>query len=135
MKFLLFVRKHARRTWIRTGSTVAAIAVCVALFCTLQAALAKVGGMIKGRSPHRLVTQHAVSFIFPLPLSHAEQIKTVPGVKRVAAVTIFGGLLSARKEGKEDPAAAATTDWTNYFPNVAARTRAPRPTPGPSGPS
>ena len=36
MKFAPFVLKHLRRNWIRTASTVTAMAVCIFLFCTLQ---------------------------------------------------------------------------------------------------
>ena len=37
MKFLPFVVKHLRRNWIRTTSTVVAMAVCIFMFCTLRA--------------------------------------------------------------------------------------------------
>ena len=40
MKYLPYVFKHLKRNWVRSGSTVAAIAVCIFLFCTLQTVLA-----------------------------------------------------------------------------------------------
>ncbi|PYQ42351.1 MAG: hypothetical protein DMF77_13185 [Acidobacteria bacterium] len=39
LKFLPFVLRHLRRNTIRTASTVAAMALCVLLFYTLQSAL------------------------------------------------------------------------------------------------
>ena len=42
MKFLPYLLKHLRRNWIRTASTVMAMAVCIFLFCTLQTILAAV---------------------------------------------------------------------------------------------
>jgi cell division protein FtsX len=42
MKYLPFVFKHLRRNWVRTGSTVVAMAVCIFLLCTLRSVLAEV---------------------------------------------------------------------------------------------
>ena len=39
MKFLPFVFKHLRATWVRTGSTVVAMGLCVFLFCMLRTVL------------------------------------------------------------------------------------------------
>ena len=121
MKFLPFVLKHLRRNWIRTASTVVAMAVCIFLFCTLQSVLAAVDGLLESTSANRLVTRHAVSLVFNLPLAYANRIQSVPGVKRVATTTWFGGSLPAKKEGKAEAAEgeASTTDWSNFFPNMA----------------
>ena len=106
------------RTWFRTGTTIAAMALCVLFFCALESALARFNRVIDSRSPRRLVTRNGVSVLFLLPLSYAEQIQQVQGVRRVAVTSIFGGLLPARKEGKADEDTGAT-DWTNVFQNVA----------------
>ncbi len=119
MKFLPYLLKHLRRNWIRTLSTVAAMAVCIFLFCTLQSILAEVNGLIESTSASRLVTRHAVSLVFDLPLSYGARIQSVPGVERVANATWFGGSLPAKKEGKAEEGPASTTDWSNFFPNMA----------------
>ena len=119
MKFLPFIFRHLSRRWIRTGSTVVAMALCVFLFCTLQSVLAQLDRLIEGRSPRRLVARNGISVIFGLPLFYAERIQAVPGVKRVAATTLFGGLLMAKKEGKAEEGSEFTTDWTNVFSNAA----------------
>jgi putative ABC transport system permease protein len=118
MKFLPFIFRHLRRNWIRTGSTVLAMAVCIFLFCTLRSVLAEVNGLLEGTSASRLVTRHAVSLVFNLPLAYGSRIQSVPGVKRVAATSWFGGSLPAKKEGKAE-GGEATTDWSNFFPNMA----------------
>lgn len=120
MKFLPYLLKHLRRNWIRTGSTVVAMAVCIFLFCTLQTVLAEVNALLEGTSASRLITRHAVSLVFNMPLAYANRIAAVPGVKRVATMAWFGGSLPAKKEGKSDAAGDSTTDWSNFFPNVAA---------------
>jgi putative ABC transport system permease protein len=119
MKFLPFVLKHLKRNWVRTLSTVAAMAICIFLFCTLQSVLAEINAMLASSSATRLVTRNAVSLVFDLPLSYAARIKAVPGVKDVANMSWFGGALPAKKEGQADAEAEATTDWSNFFPNMA----------------
>ena len=119
MKFLPFVLKHLRRNWIRTASTVVAMAICIFLFCTRRSVLAEVNGLLDSTSASRLITRHAVSLVFNLPLAYGPRIQAVPGVKSVANTTWFGGSLPAKKEGKADSGGEATTDWSNFFPNMA----------------
>jgi len=122
MKYLPFVLKHLRRNWVRTGSTVVAMAVCIFLLCTLRSVLAEVDGMLAASSASRLVTRHSVSLTFNLPVAYEGRIQSVPGVKRVAKTIWFGGSLPAKKEGQADPTASesdSTTDWSNFFNNMA----------------
>jgi putative ABC transport system permease protein len=119
MKFLPFVLKHLRRNWIRTLSTVVAMAICIFLFCTLQTVLTEINGLLASSSANRLISRNAVSLVFSLPLSYAQRIAGIPGVKRVATTSWFGGSLPAKKEGKAEEGSEATTDWSNFFPNMA----------------
>jgi putative ABC transport system permease protein len=121
VKFLPFVVKHLRRNWIRTASTVVAMALCIFLFCTLQSVLAQIDMMLEQGNASRLVTRHAVSLVFDLPLSYANRIQAVEGVKRVAVSSFFGGILPAKKEGKAEGSGddAPANDWSNFFPNMA----------------
>src|SRR5262245_50685130 len=125
MKYLPFIFKHLRRNWVRTLSTVLAMAVCIFLFCTLRSVLAAVDSLLEGRSADRLVTRHAVSLVFNLPLSYENRIAAVPGVKRVAVTSWFGGSLPAKREGKAtDESSGAGTDWSNFFQNWAVEPEA-----------
>jgi putative ABC transport system permease protein len=119
MKFVPFIFKHLKRNWIRTGSTVLAMSLCIFLFCTLQTVLHEINGLLEGTSANRLITRHGVSLVFNMPLSYAGRIASVPGVKGVATTAWFGGSLPAKKEGKTEGEAEATTDWSNFFPNMA----------------
>ncbi len=119
MKFLPFVLRHLRATWVRTASTIISMALCVFLFSTLQSVLVHFDRFIEGRSPRRLVTRDAVSIMSTVPLTHGAQIQALPGVKRVAATLLFGGVLPARKEGRADQGASGETDWTRVFQNAA----------------
>ena len=104
MGSLTYILKHLRHNWIRTGSTVAAMAVCIFLFVVLQTFLAAVNFSLESASDVRLVTRHAVSLVFQLPLSYRERIKTIPGVEAVAYANWFGGVY-------QDP--------KNFFANFA----------------
>jgi putative ABC transport system permease protein len=119
MKFIPFILKHLKRNWIRTGSTVIAMSICIFLFCTLQSVLAEINGLLDSISANRLVTRHAVSLVFPVPLSYGSRIQSVPGVKRVATTSWFGGSLPAKKEGKATDEDEPQMDFTNFFPNMA----------------
>ena len=119
MKFLPYLLKHLRRNWFRTTLTVLAMALCIFLFCTLQTVLAEINGLLEGTSARRLVTRHAVSLVFNLPLSYGARIQSVPGVQRVAGVSWFGGSLPAKKEEAKTDEDSSTTDFSNFFPNLA----------------
>ncbi len=121
MKFLPFILKHLRRNWVRTTSTVLAMSVCIFLFCTLQTVLAEINGLLDSISANRLVSRNAISLVFSLPLSYGSRIQAVPGVKRVATTSWFGGALPAKKEGKatDEDENEPATDWSNFFPNMA----------------
>src|SRR5262249_4011662 len=116
IRFLPFVLKHLRRNTVRTASTVAAMALCILLFCTLQSALARFNRVVDSRSPRRLVTRNAITFMIPVPQAFGAEIQAVPGVRRVAVMNGFGGILPTRREGRD---AGGATDWSNAFQNVA----------------
>lgn len=91
MKYLPYVLKHLRKNWIRTSTTVLGMAVCIFLFCTLQTLLAAIDYSLQSASAQRLWTRHAVSLVFPIPLSYKARIASIPGVRNVANATWFQG--------------------------------------------
>lgn len=117
MKFLRFVLLHLRRTWIRTGSTLVALGLCVFLVCALRSVLAEVDSYVETRSPRRLIVSNLISG--GLPVAHGERIARVDGVRRVAAGFMFVGFLQKKTEGKADPGAGVSTDWATFFHNMA----------------
>ena len=60
MKYLPLILKHLRKNWIRTASTVMAMALCIFLFCTLETLINAVTWNLKSASSTRIVTRHAV---------------------------------------------------------------------------
>ena len=119
MKFLPYLLKHLRRNWFRTTLTVLAMALCIFLFCTLQSVLAAINGLLDAterQAPgHPQLGQHRLR----PAMAYGARIQSVPGVKRVAMTNWFGGALPAKKEGKAEEDSSSTTDWSNFFPNLA----------------
>ena len=91
MKYLPYILKHLRRNWIRTLSTIMAMALCIFLIGTLQTLLRAFYGGMDRTSTERLVIRNRVSLVFPLPLTYEPRLAAMPGVKRVAKVNWFGG--------------------------------------------
>ena len=117
MRFAGFVLQHLRGAPIRTASTLVAMALCVFLFCGLRSVLEQMDHLVEGRSPRRLIVGD--HFSGGVPLAYRDRIGAVPGVRRVAATTMFGGLLPARREAKAEEGSERPTDWMNVFQNVA----------------
>ncbi len=110
MRFAPLVLKHLRRNWIRTLSTVLAMAVCIFLICTLQTVVDAVNYGLHLGNASRLVTRHYVSLVFNLPNSYKNKIAAVPGVTNTTIVNWFGGMYRG--------------DMKYFFPNMAVEPEA-----------
>jgi len=105
MKFAPLILKHLRKNWIRTLSTVLAMAVCIFLICTLQTVVDAVDYGLHLGNASRLVTRHYVSLVFNLPNNYEAKIAAVPGVKNITIISWFGGMYRG--------------DLKYFFPNMA----------------
>ncbi|HVO78737.1 MAG TPA: ABC transporter permease [Candidatus Bathyarchaeia archaeon] len=92
MKFAPLVLKHLRKNWLRTLSTVLAMAVCIFLFCTLHTVVEAVEFGLHSGNASRLVTRHYVSLVYNLPLTYKQRVAAVPGVKETVIEAWFGGI-------------------------------------------
>ena len=98
MKYFPYVLKHLRRNWIRTLSTIAGMALCIFLICTLQTVLDAIRQTTENANPARLITRHAVSLVFNMPMAYKPRIQALPGVKTVATSNWFGGIYRDMKD-------------------------------------
>ena len=105
MKFAPLILKHLRKNWLRTLSTVLAMAVCIFLICTLQTVVDAVNYGLSLGNASRLVTRHYVSLVFNLPNSYKNKIAAIPGVQNTTIVNWFGGMYRG--------------DMKYFFPNMA----------------
>jgi putative ABC transport system permease protein len=104
MKFAPLILKHLRKNWLRTLSTVLAMAVCIFLICTLQTVVDAVNYGLHLGNASRLVTRHYVSLVFNLPNSYKNKIAAIPGITNTTIMNWFGGVY-------RDP--------KNFFTNMA----------------
>ena len=100
MKFLPYLLKHLRRNWFRTGLHRRSPWRCASSSSApLQSVLAAINSLLESTSANRLVTRHAVSLVFNLPLAYKARIEGLDGVKRASVAAWFGGLASRREGG------------------------------------
>src|SRR2546428_6165628 len=92
MKFAGLVVKSARRNKRRTALTVISVAMAVFLFAALRAVLDGFHAAAEASSSTRIVTIRSTSLIFSMPTSHAEGIKSTPGVRDLTWASWFGGI-------------------------------------------
>lgn len=92
MKYAKLIFKNILRNKRRTLLTVSSLVVSLFLIICLATILTEFDRGGDEASPLRLVSRHAVSLTFVLPMAHLQKIKTVPGVKEVIPFSWFGGI-------------------------------------------
>ncbi|MBK5297230.1 MAG: hypothetical protein JJE40_08735 [Vicinamibacteria bacterium] len=110
MKYLPYILKHLRKNWIRTASTIAAMALCIFLIASLQTVLAAFYGTIDTAATDRLITRHRISLAEDLPMAYEARIGAIAGVKRTAKTNWFGGVMGS---------SGGQPDMRNFFANFA----------------
>jgi putative ABC transport system permease protein len=98
------VAKNAFRHKLRTGLTVVGIVVAITAFGLLRTIVDAWYAGANASSSARLVTRSAVSLVFSLPLTYAQKIRQVEGVKSVSWANWFGGVYISER---------------NFFPQFA----------------
>jgi len=91
MKFLPLVLANLRRHKLRTLLTLASVALALFLFASLRTVVTTLAAAAQFGSARRLVTQNATGIVFPLPLSYANRLQAIKGVKAVSYANWFGG--------------------------------------------
>jgi putative ABC transport system permease protein len=92
MKFISLILKSARRSKRRTLLTVISVAIAVFLFASLRAVLDGFNAGAEASSSTRIITLRSTSLMFQMPTSHAEGIKSTPGVEDLTWANWFGGI-------------------------------------------
>ena len=100
--------RNAFHNKLRSGLTILGITVAVLAFGLLRTVIGAWYAGVEAASASRLVTRNAISIIFPLPISYAEKIRQIEGVKAVSWGNWFGGIY---------------IDEKNFFPNFCVEPR------------
>jgi putative ABC transport system permease protein len=92
MRILKLVTKNALRHKLRTFLTITGIGVAMIAFGLLRTVVTAWNIGVDASQADRLITRHAVSFIFPLDYAYRDKIANVPGVVKVSYANWFGGI-------------------------------------------
>lgn len=79
-----------RHKW-RTFLTTASVAVAMFLFASLRSFGTTLDTLSHFGSANRMVVRHKTAIVFPLQMSYAQRLATVPGVTGVSWASWFGG--------------------------------------------
>jgi putative ABC transport system permease protein len=104
MYVLRLVVKNALRHKLRTTLTAVGIVVAITAFGLLRTVIDAWYAGANASSSARLVTRNAVSLVFSLPLTYAQKIRAIDGVKSVSWANWFGGVYVSER---------------NFFPQFA----------------
>ena len=92
MELIRLLLRNALRHKLRTVLTVIGVAVAVMAFALLQTVVTAWHAGVEASAANRLITRHAVSFVFPLPLSYRDRIAQIAGVNKVTYAVWFSGV-------------------------------------------
>ncbi|HWP59159.1 MAG TPA: FtsX-like permease family protein [Candidatus Acidoferrales bacterium] len=92
MELIKLIFRNALRHKLRSALTVAGIGVAVMAFTLLRTVVTAWHVGIEASAANRLITRHAVSFVFPLPYAYRDRIAQVAGVERVTFAVWFSGV-------------------------------------------
>lgn len=104
MHLLRLVFKNLKRHTLRLSLTVLGMAIAIMAFGLMRTVVTAWYAGVDASNNNRVITRHAVSFIFPLPLSYRDRIAQIPGVTAVTYSNWFGGVY---------------IDPKNFFPRLA----------------
>ena len=97
MKFAKLIVKNVLRNKRRTLLTISSLVVSLFLIISLATILTEFERGSQEANPSRLMTRHAVSLGFVLPMADLQRIRAVPGVKEAMPFTWFGGIYKDEK--------------------------------------
>jgi putative ABC transport system permease protein len=92
MELLRLLFRNTLRHKLRSLLTVVGVGVAVMAFGLLQTVVTAWYAGVEASAANRLITRHAVSFVFSLPLAYRERIAQVPGVNKVTYAAWFSGV-------------------------------------------
>ncbi|MGH7834066.1 MAG: ABC transporter permease [Candidatus Binatia bacterium] len=92
MELIKLIVRNTLRHKLRSVLTVLGIAVAVMAFALLRTVVTAWYVGVEASAANRLITRHAVSFVFPLPYAYRDRIAQVPGVERVTFAAWFSGV-------------------------------------------
>lgn len=98
MELVRLLFRNTLRHKLRSLLTVVGVGVAVMAFALLQTVVTAWHKGVEASAANRLITRHAVSFVFRLPLAYRDRIAQVPGVNKVTYAVWFSGVYIDRNQ-------------------------------------
>jgi putative ABC transport system permease protein len=92
MELLKLLLRNVLRHKLRGTLTIVGVGVAVMALALLQTVVGAWYAGVEASAANRLITRHAVSFVFTLPLAYRDRIAQVPGVNKVTYAAWFSGV-------------------------------------------
>jgi len=92
MELVRLLFRNVLRHKLRGMLTIVGVGVAVMAFALLQTVVGAWYAGVEASAANRLITRHAVSFVFTLPLAYRDRIAQVPGVNKVTFANWFSGV-------------------------------------------
>jgi putative ABC transport system permease protein len=92
MELLRLILRNTLRHKLRSVLTIMGIGIAVMAFALLRTVVTAWYAGVEASAANRLISRHAVSFVFPLPLAYRDRIAKVPGVNKVTYAVWFSGV-------------------------------------------
>ena len=92
MELVKLLLRNTLRHKLRSFLTLTGIGVAVMAFALLRTVVTAWHAGVEASAANRLITRHAVSFVFPLPLAYRDRIVQVRGVTKVTFASWFSGV-------------------------------------------
>jgi putative ABC transport system permease protein len=92
MELVKLLLRNALRHKLRGALTIVGVGVAVMAFALLQTVVTAWYAGVEASAANRLISRHAVSFVFTLPLAYRDRIAQVPGVNKVTFACWFSGV-------------------------------------------
>ena len=116
----LLIVRNAFRHKLRTALTMTGIVVAITAFGLLRTIVDAWYAGANASSSARLITRSSVSLVFSLPLTYAEKIRQVPGVRSVSWANWFGGVYISERNFFPQFAIDAPT-YLDMYPEFCCR--------------
>ena len=98
MELVRLMLRNSLRHKLRSLLTILGIGVAVMAFALLRTVVTAWYAGVEASAANRLISRHAVSFVFPLPLAYRDRIAKVPGVNKVTYAIWFSGVYIDKKQ-------------------------------------
>ncbi len=121
MELLKLLLRNTLRHKLRSVLTLTGIGVAVMAFALLRTVVTAWHAGVEASAANRLITRHAVSFVFPLPLAYRDRIAQVRGVNKVTYASWFSGVYIDKNQFFARLAVDSETFFDVYPEFVVAR--------------